>query len=119
MRWIKNMRTSVKLITSFLIVSVILGFVGLYGISNLNKMNSSLSGMYDNGLIPVKSALTAQVSYTRMRVNIRAAYIADTKESLDNSIATYQSEAKIVESSIAEFRKNKNERGVIKNSRAF
>ncbi|MBY9080797.1 methyl-accepting chemotaxis protein [Paenibacillus sp. HN-1] len=107
MRWIMNMRTSVKLITSFLIVSAILGFVGLYGISNLSKMNNSLSGMYDNGLIPVKSALTAQVSYTRMRVNIRAAYIADTKESLDNAITTYQDESKTVESSIAEFRKTK------------
>jgi methyl-accepting chemotaxis protein len=105
MKWFYNLKTSVKLISTFLVVSAILAFVGIYGISKLGTMNSSLNNMYDNHLVPVKSVLSAQISYTRMRVIIRNISMAETKEIRDKEVASYREEKKDVEEQMAQFRK--------------
>lgn len=71
MKWFYNLRTAVKLISAFVIVAVILCFVGLYGISNLSKMDESIVDMYENRLTPIAYLGEANELFLQNRVHIR------------------------------------------------
>ncbi|WP_332455206.1 methyl-accepting chemotaxis protein [Paenibacillus crassostreae] len=65
------MRTTVKLVSAFVIVSIILGIVGLFGINNLNKMDDSISDMYKNRLTPIADLSAVSDLLEQNRINIR------------------------------------------------
>lgn len=71
MKWFYNLRTAVKLITAFLLVSAILCFVGFYGITNLSKMDRSIVDMYENRLTPIAYLGEANELFLTNRINIR------------------------------------------------
>ncbi|OAB47294.1 chemotaxis protein [Paenibacillus antarcticus] len=71
MKWFYNMRTAVKLISAFVIVAVILCIVGLYGISNLSKMDESIVDMYDDRLTPITYFGEANELFLKNRIDIR------------------------------------------------
>ncbi|SFL12213.1 methyl-accepting chemotaxis protein [Paenibacillus sp. 1_12] len=86
MKWIYNLKTSVKLISSFCIVSIILAFVGIYGMNNMSKLNDSLSEMYKNNLLPATLLTDTQILYQRLRINLRD--INDTNNSTERNQLT-------------------------------
>lgn len=95
MKWFNNLKTSVKFIGSFLVISAIMAFVGIYGLGNLSKVNNSLDDMYRNQLVAIKSLQQMQVSFNEMRVSLRKLYmseepqiIVDTKEGYRNEITS-------------------------------
>lgn len=90
MKWFYNLKTSVKLISSFLTVAVILSFVGLYGLSNLGSINKSLDDMYVNNLVPVSSLQSSQNSFSVMRVIVRDLYIKKTPEERQQRVDDYK-----------------------------
>jgi methyl-accepting chemotaxis protein len=71
MKWFYNLKTSVKLISAFVLVACILAFVGWFGLNNLSKMDAGISGMYNNNLVPIDHLSSSQILYQRIRVNIR------------------------------------------------
>jgi methyl-accepting chemotaxis protein len=71
MKWFKDLKTSVKLISAFILLGIVLGAVGIYGIFNLNKMDSEMNFMYKERLIPISDISSGQVMFQRIRVNIR------------------------------------------------
>ncbi|GGH31567.1 methyl-accepting chemotaxis protein [Paenibacillus segetis] len=71
MKWFTNMKTTVKLITAFVIVSAILCGVGFYGISNLNKMDESIVDMYNNRLTPIAYLGEVNELFLQNRINTR------------------------------------------------
>lgn len=107
MKWFYNLKTSVKLISSFLVVAAILSFVGFYGLGNLGSINKSLDDMYVNNLVPVSSLQSSQNSFSVMRVIVRDLYIKQTQEERKQRIEDYQKEKQNVLDSIAAFRKTK------------
>jgi len=48
MKWYRNLRISVKLISAFLIVAIISGSAGVYGIITLRKVNESSAEIFEN-----------------------------------------------------------------------
>ncbi|MEI7027278.1 methyl-accepting chemotaxis protein [Paenibacillus sp. y28] len=74
------MKTSVKLISSFVLLAMILAFVGVFGLSNMDKLNQSMDKMYRNNLVPIQMIAEAQVSYQRIRINLRDMNMADTAQ---------------------------------------
>lgn len=94
MKFFFNLKTSVKLISAFLLVSLILAFVGFYSLNNLNKMNGSVKSMYEDGLVPLQSVQSAQISYTRMRVLIRNIFMADDRAAQESNIELLETEKK-------------------------
>lgn len=42
MHYIKNLKISIKLIASFITVSLIMVFIGYYGIANMKAINNNL-----------------------------------------------------------------------------
>ncbi|GGG18814.1 methyl-accepting chemotaxis protein [Paenibacillus aceti] len=80
MKWFYNLKTNVKLITIFMVMAIILTFVGLFGLSNIGKMDSKLSEMYDYRLVPVDQITDVQILYQRMSVTIFVMATSDANE---------------------------------------
>lgn len=103
MKWIFNLKTSVKLICSFLILSGILAIVGFSGLSNLNSLDKSMTDMYENRVMGVDKASSMQIMFQRMRVNmlnVHVTYMQKDKEVYLSRIQDYQRE---LEESIAAY----------------
>ncbi|WP_210023434.1 MULTISPECIES: methyl-accepting chemotaxis protein [unclassified Paenibacillus] len=71
MKWFYDLKTSVKLITAFVMVSIILACVGFFGLSNMGTVNSSLEDMYHERLQPVKNMSEVRIAFQQMRIAIR------------------------------------------------
>ena len=81
MNWFKNLRTSVKLISTFVIMGIIIGIVGVYSLSNLGKLNEQLAFMYNERVVPITDISRAETDYQRIRVNIRdMVFVMKTQE---------------------------------------
>lgn len=104
MKWFYNLKTSAKLISSFLVVAVLMAFVGIYGINNLGKMNGSLNDMYSNQLIAVQSLLKSQVSFNELRVVMRKIYMNNDPQKFPDILTTYKTELQNIDDSINVFR---------------
>lgn len=71
MEWYKNMRTATKIVSAFLIMSLILLSFGLYSISTMRTMDKNLDSMYDINLLPVRDLTATQASFQKLRVLVR------------------------------------------------
>ncbi|TBL72660.1 methyl-accepting chemotaxis protein [Paenibacillus thalictri] len=107
MKWYFNLKTSVKLISSFFIVSMVLVFVGIYGLTNLNKINDSLSDMYKNNLTPAQMLSNTQILYQRLRLNLRDINDADNKTDRDQMVDKGKGFRKEIETTISAYRKTR------------
>ncbi|WP_018750752.1 methyl-accepting chemotaxis protein [Paenibacillus sanguinis] len=108
MKFFYNLKISVKLISSFLVISALLTFVGLFGLNNLGKMNNSVTYMYEDGLLPVEYVQSAQISFTRIRLLLRSIYIEEDKATQQSFIDLLDTEKNALTSSLAKFRNNAN-----------
>lgn len=85
-----NLKIKVKLIVAFLLMSIILGIVGIYGLTNLSNSNDDLKAMYDEKLVPEQYLGDIEVAYQNIRINVRnMAFIAKTpaeKEEVEQAI---------------------------------
>lgn len=91
-----NLKIKVKLIVAFLLMSIILGIVGIYGLTNLSHSNDDLKAMYDEQLVPEQYLSDIEVAYQNIRINVRnMAFIAKTpaeKEAVEQVIMTKKDE---------------------------
>ncbi|WP_139492151.1 methyl-accepting chemotaxis protein [Brevibacillus dissolubilis] len=71
MKWFYHLKTSVKLISAFTTIAIILAFVGFFGLNSLKETNGQLKIMYDDRLVRINDISQAQIFYQRLRVNIR------------------------------------------------
>ncbi|WP_138494626.1 methyl-accepting chemotaxis protein [Paenibacillus pinistramenti] len=71
MKWFLNLKTSVKLITAFVCMAMISTAIGLIGLNNLRTMNTNMSNLYDNNLMPIAQLSAAQSIYQEIQVNVR------------------------------------------------
>lgn len=79
MKKFMNMRIKTKLISAFLLMALLLAFVGLNGEWNLRNSNTSLEGMYEDQLVPQKYLNDIEVAYQNIRIGVRnLAFIAKT-----------------------------------------
>ncbi|MFE6075872.1 methyl-accepting chemotaxis protein [Paenibacillus sp. NPDC057886] len=98
MKWFGNLKTATKIISAFLIVSMILAVLGVYSVVTLRSTNERMQNMYNNNLISVHELSSAQIDYQRMRVNVR-----------DLSFETVKAEETRIIESIASVRQSVND----------
>ena len=113
MKLFLNLKTSVKLVSAFVLMGIILGFVGLYGMTNLGKSNEQLQFMFDERVVPISDLGDVETLYQRIRVNIRdMVFVADTtskkkefeevintvKEEIDADLKRYETGSTILDS---------------------
>ncbi|TMV50905.1 methyl-accepting chemotaxis protein [Paenibacillus mesophilus] len=107
MKWFLNLRTSVKLISAFAAVALILAAVGVYALSNLSMLNGNVKETYENNLVSVRDLSAAQINYQMMRVAIREMSMSEekgTKDKLSADIDQYKQE---IEEHISSYRNTK------------
>lgn len=87
-KWFYNLKAAVKLISAFVIISIILAFIGFFGLSNMDKLNASLDDMYNKRLTPISNIKDIQSLYQQMRTNVLSMhYVYTTKQEKDDVLA--------------------------------
>lgn len=80
MKWYLNLKTGVKLITAFLILSILIGAVGFIGISGMKDMNDEMASMYYNRLIPIQTLGDIQENVTQIRMELYSLLMSGNKK---------------------------------------
>ena len=70
LKWFRNLKTSVKLISSFMMLAVVVTLVGVIGLRNMNTLNNQMTHMYDNNLNPIRYATDINISFQYLRLGI-------------------------------------------------
>lgn len=78
MRWFYNLKISVKLILSFIIVSMIAGAVGVFGIVKIIDINNDSTILYEQNTKPLGNLAYIGTLYQRARVNVRGVILDPT-----------------------------------------
>lgn len=71
MGWFQNLKTSVKLVSAFVVMALIVAAVGLVSINNLSGMSNHSTELYSNNLVSVRNLGEAQTAYQSLRVAVR------------------------------------------------
>jgi methyl-accepting chemotaxis protein len=93
MKFLNNIRLSVKLISSYITLSIIILVVALIGIINLKNSNGQIKSMYANNLVPIDLSGTISAEFGNIRGDFyRYVNIVNqrktTKESITERIKT-------------------------------
>jgi methyl-accepting chemotaxis protein len=86
MRWFYNMKISSKLICTSLLLALIAGMVGYIGISQLGKLSKADMAMYKSNVVPITTVAEASKTYQMLRVSVRDAMLASSKETREKQI---------------------------------
>ncbi|UAT29125.1 methyl-accepting chemotaxis protein [Bacillus badius] len=71
MKWFYNLKIATKLVSSFILLAAIVAFVGMMGITGINKLSAEMEDMYNSNVKSITHLSEATILYQRMRVNIR------------------------------------------------
>ena len=80
MNVLNNMKTSVKLIGSFMIIAILTAIVGVLGIIYIRQIDAADTRLYQNQTVPIAQLQDISVSFQRIRVNLRDMLLAKTPE---------------------------------------
>ncbi|MBX3006779.1 MAG: MCP four helix bundle domain-containing protein [Melioribacteraceae bacterium] len=80
MKWYYNLKISAKLLSGFILVTIIAVFVGYMGISNMKAIDESDTELYENMTVPIAQMSQISTYFQRIRVNTREIILARTDE---------------------------------------
>lgn len=107
MKWFLNLKTGIKLIIGFTIVSMIIAIVGFIGIRNMKNINNDLVSMHDDMLVPTRQLGDVHASLLEMRGDVRNYILAESdseKKQYEDSIQKCQQQ---LEKSIKDYEATK------------
>jgi methyl-accepting chemotaxis protein len=78
-----NLKIKTKLMASFIVVAILAGIVGYVGISNLKKIDTADTYMYQNVVLSLGYCNDITSDFQRIRVNIREVILSDSKDEAD------------------------------------
>lgn len=93
MKWYYNLKISAKLLSGFILVTLITVFVGYMGVSNMKEIADSDAQLYENMTVPIAEMGQISTYFQRVRVNTREVLLAKTQEEKTdffNKIQTYR-----------------------------
>ncbi|KLU65370.1 methyl-accepting chemotaxis protein IV [Desulfosporosinus acididurans] len=106
MKWFLNMKISVKLLVSFIIVALLSGVVGLVGIINLKKSDTQYSSLYTNYGVSLSYLSNIAEGFQRMRVNLRDLMVDTNQGNKQNYINSIKTLEKNVQDNMNIYEKN-------------
>ncbi|MCL5104076.1 MAG: methyl-accepting chemotaxis protein, partial [Armatimonadetes bacterium] len=80
MKWFYHLKIRTKLLSSFILVALIAGTVGLIGLSNIRKIDNADTMLYEKMTVPLNQLGEMSTTYQRARVNMRDSILATTSE---------------------------------------
>ena len=81
-----NLKTTVKLMLAFALISIIVAIVGGFGTANLSKLNNQLDIMYGERVVPISSLGIIETSFQQLRVHSRDMAFLATEDSEKKAI---------------------------------
>ncbi|WP_088188102.1 methyl-accepting chemotaxis protein [Desulfosporosinus sp. FKA] len=106
MKWFLNMKISVKLLVSFIIVALLSGVVGLVGIINLKQSDTQYSSLYTNYGVSLSYLSNIAEGFQRMRVNLRDLMVDTNQGNKQNYINSIKTLEKNVQDNMNIYEKN-------------
>ena len=103
MNALNNLKTSVKLIGSFLIIAIITAIVGIVGIYYLKQIDAADTYLFENYTKPLGLMVEISTTYQRTRVNARDMVSAKTQEEKQAYIAKVEELNAQIETVSAEY----------------
>lgn len=73
MQWFMNLKLSVKLISTFLVVALVALIIGLAAVINIGKINDLMTSMYSDRLVPIRDLNKLQIELVQHN---RRAYVS-------------------------------------------
>jgi len=91
MSWYYNLKISTKLLSGFILVALITGVMGYYGIVNIKAADVSDTQLYENMTIPVVLMGEISTGFQRLRVNVKDILVAKDAEEIKVLLERVQS----------------------------
>jgi len=82
MKWLLNMRIGTKLLLSYILIALIAGAMGVFGIYNMKALDASDTELYEHMTVPLSEMATISTEFQRSRVNVRDMILAQTPEEI-------------------------------------
>ena len=88
MNFLNNLKTSVKLIGSFLIIAIITAIVGIVAIYYIKQIDAADTRLYQNQTVPLSQIADAATAFQRTRVNLRDMLLATSDTEIQKYVDT-------------------------------
>ncbi len=82
----KNMKLGIKVLTGFIVLTVIAGAIGVVGTVNIRKIQTADAELFEKMTEPIHQIGTVGMSFHRIRVNLRDAIATDDQEKISGYI---------------------------------
>lgn len=105
MAWFYNFKISTKLLIGFILVSLIAGVIGFFGIENIRTMNEAAVTIHNKVTIPIEQMSDISTAFQRMRVNMRDMIFAQSPEDIRRHEEKFLERRAEVDKLAAEFEK--------------
>ncbi|MBP6208526.1 MAG: MCP four helix bundle domain-containing protein [Anaerolineales bacterium] len=105
MNFLNNLKTSVKLIGSFLIIAIMTAAVGVIGIIYIRQIDAADTRLYKNNTVPISQLADLSVSFQRTRVNLRDMLLTPDTTEGQKYINTINELAGEIDATSAEYEK--------------
>ena len=69
MKWFSNLKIRMKLIISFIVLTVLTAAIGILGLNNMRAINNSSQSMYNNNFVPAQLLKDIQIDFQNIRAN--------------------------------------------------
>lgn len=83
MNWFMNLRIKTKLISSFVIVSVVTAVVGYIGMTDIEKMETQDKILFKDGAVPLGYLVKISTNFQRVRVSTRDIILENDAASIE------------------------------------
>lgn len=102
MKLFKDLKISAKLISSFVVVALIAGIVGIAGVVFINEINGADTQLYTLNTVGINKIANADINYQRIRFNlVKSMLDINNKDESIQKVKTYISK---VEDELAEYK---------------
>ena len=101
----KNLKIGVKLISAFLLVSIITGIVGYVGVANMKKLNDASEDLYQRELLGVSYIKQANVGIVSIGRGLSNSILASTQDERSQSFENIKKRLPKIQSDIDKARK--------------
>jgi methyl-accepting chemotaxis protein len=105
MNILNNLKTSVKLIGAFVIVSIISGIVGIFGITYIQAIDRADTILYQNMTVPISQLAAMDTDFQRIRINERDAIISNDSTETQKYVNTINQLSIDMDKNSAEYEK--------------
>ena len=105
MKWFKNLKISAKLISAFLVIALIAGGVGVFGILSLSNANTQSSELFENYGNSQGHLGYVSSEFQKQRSVYRDVIINQTAENTNEKIAASEESDKVLLANLEEYQK--------------